>query len=439
MGGIPMSVRITRRWFMKQAFRSAGLGICITGSSAWARGISPNDKIGIGIVGVGGMGTQHLRVLLRNPGAHIHAVCDVDQARRDEGKARVDDAYRNADCFSCNDFRDLLEQPGIDAILIGTPDHWHIPISIAACKAGKDVYSEKPLTHTINEGKALIRVVQRYGRVFQTGTQQRSSREFRFACGLARQGKLGKVHTAELHLPTGGSTGWVPDTDPPPGLDWDLWLGPAPWAPFNQARHPGGFRSFWDYSGGALTDWGAHHADTAQWGLGTDDTGPIYAEGIGVLPADGIAETFDTFNVTLTYANGAKIVTKHPEHGVRFIGSAGWVHVWRGGIEAEPADLLRETVEIDNEQITMDPTKQQDWRVWASPAHHQNWLQCIRTRKRPVCHEEIGHRSITVCHLANLCMRLGRKLQWDPVKEEFVGDDEANRYLFRPYRPPWRL
>ncbi|MFH1740565.1 MAG: gfo/Idh/MocA family oxidoreductase, partial [bacterium] len=174
-------------------------------------------------------------------------------------------------------------------------------------------------------------------------------------------------------------------------------------------------------------------------GLGMDGTGPVCVEGKGVLPADGIYETFDTYDLTFTYANGVKMVTVHPEQGVRFIGNDGWVHVWRGGIIAEPEDLLHEVIELDDQRLYIDSAQQQDWRVWASPGHHQDWLNCIRTRRPPICNEEIGHRSITVCHLANICMRLGRKVQWDPEKEEFVNDKEANTFLSRPYRAPWRL
>ncbi|MFH1742078.1 MAG: Gfo/Idh/MocA family oxidoreductase, partial [bacterium] len=265
-----MSGCITRRRFINRVAgqtAACALGIPLFSRSALGRSVSPNDKISLGFIGVGGMGSQHLRVLLRNPEVHVRAVCDVFESHRLKAKDRVDVTYNNQDCEAYNDFRALLDRDDVDAIVIATPDHWHVSVSIMACKAGKDVYSEKPLTHTINEGKALVRAVRRYGRVFQTGTQQRSSREFRFACELARRGKLGKIHTAELHLPPGGSRDWTPDLAPPPELDWDMWLGPAPRSPFNPAKHPGGFRFFWDYSGGALTDWGAHHSDIAQWGL----------------------------------------------------------------------------------------------------------------------------------------------------------------------------
>ena len=438
-----MTRSIPRRNFIKKTIHTAAagmLGPMVIPAGAFARtGRSPNDRINLAVIGVGGMGTQHLRVMLRNPGVHIPAICDVYEPHRMQAKARVDDRYENEDCVAYNDFRAVLDRDDIDAILIGSPDHWHIPISIAAFKAGKDVYSEKPLTHTINEGKALVKAVKRYGRVFQTGTQQRSSVEFRFACELVRRGMLGKLHTVELHLPPGNSCEWTPDREPPPGLDWDLWLGPAPWVPFNPRRHPGGFRFFWDYSGGSLTDWGAHHSDVAQWGIGMDGSGPISVEGKGVLPAEGNFETFLDYNITWEYPNGVKMVTVHPEHGLRFIGTDGWVHVWRGGIEAEPRELLRTVIDQDERSLYIKPAQQQQWQVWASPGHHADWLDCIRTRRQPVCNAEVGHRSVTVCHLGNIAMRLGRKLNWDPVKEEFIGDDEANTYLSRPYRAPWRL
>ena len=437
-----MNKRVTRRHFVNRlAAQAAGfvLGGPMFVRSALGRGVSVNEKISLGFIGVGGMGTQHLRVLLRNPDVHVRAVCDVFEPHRLEAKERVDDAYDHDGCLTYNDFRAVLDREDVDAVVISAPDHWHVPISIAACQAGKDIYCEKPLTHTIAEGKALVHAVRRYGRVFQTGTQQRSSREFQFACELVRRGKLGKIHTVRLHLPPGATREWVPDEQPPPGLDWDLWLGPAPWVPFNSARHPGGFRFFWDYSGGSLTDWGAHHIDTAQWGLGMDQNGPVYISGEGTLPADGIFETFVNYDVTYQYANGAKMITVHPEHGLRFIGTDGWVHVWRGGIEARPEEWLHQVIEQDGEPLSLDPAHQQDWQVWASPAHHADWLNCIRTRRQPICNAEIGHRSVTICHLGNIAMRLGRKLQWDPEREEFVDDKEANRFLSRPYRAPWHL
>jgi len=386
-----------------------------------------NDRITLGFIGVGGMGSGHLGSLVGHPQVQVLAVCDVFEPHRARAKETVDGRYGNTDCAAYNDFRELLDRDDIDAVVIATPDHWHTLISIYACEAGKDIYCEKPLTLTIEEGRALVNAVRRYGRVFQVGSQQRSDGNFRFACELVRSGRIGKVQTVRVFLPNGPTGGWEPDGDPPAGLDWNLFLGPAPYVPFNQARFLGNFRWFWDYSGGMMTDWGAHHFDIAQWGLGMDGSGPVEVEGQGVPPADGIYETYTRFEVRYRYANGVTMIATNPEQGVRFEGAEGWVQVWRGGMDADPKDLLQET---------LGPG---DVHLYQSPGHHQDWLNCIRTRQRPICDVEIGHRSVSVCHIGNIAMRLGRKLQWDPEKEQFVGDEAANRWISKPYRAPWHL
>jgi len=274
----------------------------------------------------------------------------------------------------------------------------------------------------------LVRAVRRYGRVFQTGSQQRSSGNFRFACELVRSGRIGKLTEIRVGIGGGPTSGWEPDSDPPAGLDWDLYLGPAPWVPFNRLRFLGSFRWFWDYSGGMMTDWGAHHNDIAQWGNGTELTGPIYVDGKGEFPKDGLFETAVNFTVRYEYRNAAPVIcSNRNRHGITFIGTDGWVYVDRGKLEAHPAELLQER---------LGPG---DVHLYRSPGHHANWLDCIESRERPICDVEIGHRSVTVCHLGNISMRLGRPLRWDPDGERFVGDEEANRWLYKPMRPPWHL
>ncbi|MFB3785493.1 MAG: Gfo/Idh/MocA family protein [bacterium] len=426
-----MSKKISRRTFIGSAARATGtaaLALPVIAKNLYAQGrAAANDQITIGCIGVGGMGTGNMSVLLGIPQTRVLAACDVYEPHRERAKNRVDDTYGNQDCDTYNDFRELLDRDDIHAVLIATPDHWHTRIAISACEAGKDIYCQKPLTLTINEGKALVKAVRKYGRIFQVGSQQRSESNFRFACELVRSGRIGKIHTVKVFLPNGSDGPWEPDSDPPEGLDWDLYLGPAPKVPYNKRRFLWDFRWFFDYSGGQMTDWGAHHFDIAQWGLGRDLSGPVSVEGTGTLPRDGIFETYTSFNCTYYYDDGIKMIATNPEHGTRFEGSDGWVHVWRGGMETEPKSLMHETLGSN------------DVHLYESPGHEQDWVNCVLTRKKPICDVEIGHRSVTCAHLGNIALRLGRKLQWDPVREEFVNDPEANRWLSRPYRAPWYL
>jgi predicted dehydrogenase len=330
----------------------------------------------------------------------------------------------------------LLEDKSIDAVLISTPDHWHALASIHACEAGKDVYCEKPLTLFIAEGQALVKAVRRYKRVFQTGSQQRSSPEFRKACEYIRSGRLGKIKTVKIGLPGVNYTSRakspsVSDGQPPPELDYDLWLGPAPSRPYNENRVHYLFRFFWDYAGGQMTNWGAHHLDITQWALGMDDSGPISAEGAAVFNAEKLYETPETFDVTFKYANGTVVdcssgTSKYPG-GITFEAEKGSIHVNRGKLSSTPEEILTQ------------PLTEADVKLYASNDHHQNWLDCIKTRKDPICTAEIGHRSATICHLGNIAIRTGKKLAWDPHKEQIVGDPDLAKWLHRDYRSPWKL
>ena len=424
-----MERRCSRRRFLQTAAggtAAAGLGLSmpfvVSGRALGAQGQAPaNERITLGFIGVGGMGGGHLGGFLGDKQVQVLAVCDVDANRRGAARDRV-----GGDCGAYNDYRELLDRDDIHAVVIATPDHWHTLVSTNAAEAGKDIYCEKPLTLTIAEGQSLVRTVRRYGRVFQVGSQQRSDWNFRFACELVRSGRIGKLHTVRTGFGGAPTSGWEPDRDPPPELDWDMWLGPAPWVPYNPLRCPYNFRWFWDYSGGKMTDWGAHHNDIAQWGIGADGSGPVEIEGTGRLPKDGMFETFETFHIEYTYANGVKLICGEG-NGAKFEGTDGWVHVDRGFLDAHPKALLDEK---------LGPG---DVHLYESPGHHEDWLNCIRSRQRPICDVEIGYRSVSVCHLGNISMRLGRKLRWDPATESFVGDDEATRWLSRPYRAPWHL
>jgi predicted dehydrogenase len=428
MGERTKGSKLTRREFLNKSLRTAGavgvgaaLPAFIPARALGADGVAPSDKIGMGFIGVGGMGSGHLGAFLGNPQVKVLAVCDVYGPHR--SRAQV-----VAECAAYSDYRELLERDDIDAVLIATPDHWHALTSIHACEAGKDVYCEKPLSLTIEDGRAMVEAVRRYGRVFQTGSQQRSEENFRFACELVRSGRIGKLHTVRVGIGGGPTSGWEPNTDPPPELDWNMWLGPAPWAPYNPQRCIYNFRWFWDYSGGKMTDWGAHHNDIAQWGMGTERTGPIrITPAKYTFPADGLYETATSFEIIYEYANGVTLITASDGHGIRFEGPDGWVHVDRGFLETSPKELMQEQ---------LGPG---DVHLYRSPGHHEDWLNCIRTRQRPICDVEIGYKSIVVCHLGNIAIRTGRALRWDPASERFVGDDEANRWISKPYRAPWHL
>jgi predicted dehydrogenase len=391
----------------------------------------PNSNIQIACIGPGGsragfrQGLGVTRGMSRKEGVKVVAVCDVDKLHRDEAAKAF-----GADCQAYDDFRELLRRKDIDAVVIGTPDHWHAAIAIAAMKAGKDVYCEKPLTLTVAEGRQISKVQRRTDRVFQTGSQQRSDRRFRLACELVRNGRLGKLSRVEARLPNGTKGGPFETKPVPADLNWDMWLGPAPYAEYVPERTHGSFRHWYEYSGGMMTDWGAHHLDITQWALGADESGPLRVESVGLLHANPRGYNVVTdYEVTYTYPNDVTVVATHKgENGVRFEGDRGWIFVSRGKIEASDEAILKE------------PLSSGATRLYESNDHIQNFVDCVRDRKDPICTAEIGHRSATVCHIGNISLRLGgRTLNWDPEKERFQGDDEANGMLSRPYRKPWKL
>jgi predicted dehydrogenase len=315
------------------------------------------------------------------------------------------------------------------------PDHWHsIPVVMAA-RAGKDMYGEKPLARTIREGRMMADTVHRYGRVWQTGSWQRSVQDFRHACELVRNGRIGKVHKVEVGLPTGGSTGNKQVAPVPEGLDWDFWLGPAPWRPYMGFGRNGphwDWRWIMDYSGGQLTDWAGHHIDIAHWGLGLDYAGPVEIEGKGVYPKDGIYDVPTAYKFTCKYADGLTMVVANDRQqpkgmGTAWYGDNGWIHVKRGKLEASSESILKEVIGPD------------EIRLERSRDHQQNFLDCVKSREKTITPIEIAHRSISVGLLGEIAMLTERKLCWDPEKEIFLNDDGANRMLSRPMRSPWHL
>lgn len=390
-----------------------------------------NDRINLACIGTGGskggfrQGLGDTHGIGGKKGVQVVAVCDVEKQHREEAAKSF-----GKDCAEYADFRDLLHRKDVDAVVIGTPDHWHTAVAIAALKAGKDVYCEKPLTLFVEEGRQISKAQHKSGRIFQVGSQQRSDGRFRMACELVRNGRLGKLKRVEARLPNGSRGGPFEIKPVPDGLDWDMWLGPAPWTDYIPERTHGSFRHWYEYSGGMMTDWGAHHLDIVQWALGMDDSGPIRVESVGMLPANARGyNTATDFQVTYTYPGDIPVIAMHEgENGVRFEGEGGWIFVSRGKIEAS------------NEAILKEPLSPGATRLYESNDHHQNFVDCVRSRKETICPAEVGHRSVTVCHLGNISLRMGgRRLDWDPERERFTNDDEANKMLSRPYRKPWKL
>ncbi len=427
--------KFNRRHFLKSATGVTAGAIAfpyIVSSSALgqAGSVAPSNRIVMGAIGVGSQGTGDMRGFLNKKEVQMVAVCDVDKSHRDKAKKFVDEKYGNSDCATYLDFRELIGRGDLDAVQLALPDQWHSIPAAAAAGAGLDIHAQKPLARTIREGRAICNAVQRYGRVWQTGSQQRSERNFHHPCELVRNGRIGKIYKVEVGLPTGGTSENKPIQPVPEGLDWDFWLGPAPWVPFRGVCH-WDWRWIMDYSGGQLTDWAGHHIDIAHWGLGLERTGPVEIEGRGVYPKDGIYNVPYEYKFTCKYANGLTMVVANNEQlaqGAKWYGESGkWIYVKRGKLEANPPSVLKEVIgpgEIN---------------LYRSRDHKQNFLDCIKSRKETIAPAEIGHRSISVALLGEIAMLTERKLRWDPEKEIFLNDDEANRMLSRPMRSPWHL
>ncbi len=455
---------LSRRGFLQRSLAGLTVG---AGLPAWyAREVlaaeqekaepkkpAANEMLNLGIIGTGDRSKQLIGDLRRHGGWQIRAVCDVDTKHRDEVAEIVrkyqDEKKLATDITKHEDFRELLGRKDIDAVLIVTPDHWHTLPAIAAMKAGKDVYCEKPMTLTVEEGQALVNVARATDRVFQVGSQQRSDARFRLACDLVRNGRVGKVKTVETRIggnPTSKPLEVVPV---PEGLNWDFWLGQTPKVDYvldkaSKDRFPPSrchyqFRWWYEYSGGKMTDWGAHHLDIAQWGLGADEGGPVGVRPLFATPPSKEPNTYNChpeFVIEYAYACGARLLacsngatryTSGDGNGVVFEGEdSKWVFVNRGKIAASDPTLIEEKLPDGAA------------RLYASTNHMGNWLECVKSRKPTVCTAEIGHRSVSVCHIGNVAVRTGKRLKWDPVKEQF-DDAEANKMLRREMRAPWKL
>jgi len=409
-----------RRFF----FQAGAAGLGLLGSIGRARAIPPSERVRVGMIGVGNQGMNNLRAFLGD----VVAVADVDAGRLARAKAVVEMVGGGKPCDASGDFRRLLDRKDIDAVVVTTPDHWHALATVLACEAGKDVYCEKPLGLTVAEGRAMVAAARRSARIVQTGSQQRSDPRFRLARDLVRSGAIGDVDRVEVGLPGVNFRGpAVADSSAPPGLDYDFWLGPAPVRPYNAHRVHYDFRFFWDYSGGQLTNWGAHHLDIVQWALGRDDSGPAAVEGTAAYHPRKWFEVPATFDLTYTYADGPAVSCgQRYREGVTFRGRSGTLFVTRGQIESDPPEILRQAL-ADGAPTT------------AGKSHAADWIDGIKARRPTVADVAIGHRSATVCHLGNIALRLGRKVEWDPAREAIVGDAEAQAMLSRPSRSPWSL
>ena len=437
---------IGRRDFLK---RSAGGAFAAAAAPGTARAQSrpaPSDRVRAGLIGVGVRGRDHhLRFLSANPRVEIAAICDVDRNRADFAAQIATRAYKKKPLVF-HDFRDLLERKDIDAVVIATPDHWHSIVAIQAMEAGKDVYCEKPLTLFIAEGRRMVNVARQYGTVFQTGSQQRSDWRFRQAVALVKNNRIGRLTRITTHLGNPGTTSgafinpgvWEPVQTPPDGLDFNMWLGPAPYHDYSPNRCHFEFRYNLDHSGGRITDWGAHHNDIAQWGLGMDHSGPVKIEGKGGFNKAGPYDYANYLEVHYSYKNGVELMCENEGgNGVRFQGSDGWIFVSRLRLEASNPEILKEPVAGLDTRSYDERNKSEE--IPGTDEHHNDWLDCVKTRKQCVADIETGHRSASLCHLGNIAMRLGRPLQWDPEREEFVGDAGANLMKDKPFRAPWRL
>ena len=427
---------INRREFLRKAVRVsaavAGFPYFVAPSALGKTGsVAASNRITLGFIGVGGHGIgMNLRTFLGQPDAQAVAVCDVDTNNLNKARDIVNQKYDNQDCATYKDFRDVIARDDIDAVMISTPDHWHVPMSIAAAKAGKDVECEKP-TLTVQEGRVLCETMKRYGRVFQWSTEDRSVYEYHRMCELVRNGRIGEVHTIRVELPSGPHNPGDPTPLPvPEDLDYEMWLGPARWAPYTKDKIHFHWRWILAYSGGQLADWGAHLLDGAQWGNNTEHTGPVEVEGKGVFCKGGLYDTAKEYRIEYKYDNGVKLIVTSGTPSLRFEGSEGWIgnRGWRAPLQASSKSILDSAIGPNEIHL-----------YTCRAGEQRNFLDCVKSRKDCYFPPEIGQRCFTIAHIGNISMLLGRKLRWDPEKEKFINDEQANRMLSRSMRSPWHL
>ncbi|HOE97243.1 MAG TPA: Gfo/Idh/MocA family oxidoreductase [Candidatus Sumerlaeota bacterium] len=435
--------RLNRRELLKAGgLLAAAVGFpTIVPSSVFGQH-APSNRITMASIGPGRMGTWDVIEVLAFADVQFVAACDVDRKRLENARNTIESHYARRSgsgcykgCFATTDFREIIARDDLDAVMVTTPDHWHALPALAAARAGKDLFVQKPLTLTIPEGRALSDAARRRGVVVQVGSQQRSARDFRRACELVRNGRIGRLQTIRIELPGDQGGPLAAPTPPPAHLDYDLWLGPAPWRDYVEQRvmpregydRPGWLRAE-DYTNGMITNWGVHHVDIAHWAMGCELGGPAEVEAKAERLSGGVWDVHGDFEVTYRYADGVTVIVAGNEkcsEGVRFEGSEGWVRVTRFGMHAEPASLL--TSRIGPEEL----------HLYESNHHKRNWVDCIRSRRETAAPVEVGHRANSACILGWIAMKLNRRLQWDAERERFLGDEEANRLLHRPMREPW--
>ncbi|MCA9262642.1 MAG: Gfo/Idh/MocA family oxidoreductase [Planctomycetales bacterium] len=439
----------TRRSFIKDAATAAAaLSVpTIVPAHVFGKNV-PSDTLRVGSIGTGRMGHGDMLACLREglrptTKAHIVAVCDLDRLRAEHAKQEVEKAYAQSlagrpapEVEVFGDYRELLARPDIDAVTISTPDHWHALVAIAAAQAGKSIYLQKPLTYTIAEGQKLIKAVRDHQVVLQTGSQQRSDVRFHRACELVRNGRLGKLQSIHVVLPTDHGQGQVNLMSVPKNLNYPMWLGPTEPQPYTMDRvHPQadysrpGWLQIESYCLGMITGWGAHMFDIAQWGHGSDvDSGPVSMKAAGEFPQRGLFNVHTNFHASGEYADGVQLTAASGDPaGVTFQGELGRIHVTRSSLRAEPAEILNE--KIGDGEIHLQ----------TSSNHMSNFLECHRTGQEPVCPVEVGHRSNSVCVITHIAMKLGRTLRWDASAEQFIDDESANAMLDYPHREPWTV
>ena len=457
----------SRRTFLKMTSAALGTAFAtpaLVPSSVFGAN-APSNRIHVACIGTGNQSTIDLPAFLQQEDVQVLAVCDVNTASygyktpqqflgRKPAQEKVNAFYaaktnsgQYRGCDAYNDFRDVLARQDIDAVAIIVPDHWHALMTVAAAKAGKDIYCEKPLSLNVRQGQAMIKAVRAHKRILQTGSHYRSSPANRFACELIRNGRIGKVQRIIARVAENNAVdpgpGWQP-MPVPEGFDYEMWLGPAPKVPYHKDRCLYRFRFNLDYSGGQVTNFGAHSNDIAQWGLGTDDTGPIEFEDTGGEwpPPGGLFNTATKVSFRARYANGVELLcrTEAPGFGARFEGTEGWVEYSYRGVATEPASLKKSQIGPNEIHLPMsNPQRKEESSRNHIPDNVRNFLDCVKSRRDPIAAVEVGHRTANLCHLGNIAMRLKRKIRWDPVREVCIGDDEANRMLDCPMRAPWQL
>jgi predicted dehydrogenase len=427
---------VSRRAFLKGAAAAVALPTFVPASALGADGrAAPSERITLAMIGLGSMGLRHVKGFIYEKDCQLVAGCDCDAGRRRVAAEFVNEFYKNKDYRTYTDFREMIARDDIDALCIAVPDHWHAAMSIRCIRTGKDIYGEKPLALTVAEGRAMVEAVRRYNIIWQMGSWQRSTREFRFACELVRNQYIGELMRVEVCTGSGPRIDKPPQLPPHEDLDYEMWLGPAPAAPFDEKRCHWNFRWILDYSGGEVTDLGAHHIDIAHWGMDADATGPVVVSGKGEFPTDGLWDAAVEYDYSCTYPSGLvmHVASRNMErNGIKFIGEEGWVFVSRGRLLAEPNKLLRTKLTARDVHLARP---RGDYRE----GHRRNFLDCVKSRNEPITPIEVGHNSIIPAHLANIAMLTGRAIRWDPKTERILNDPDAARMLTRPPREPWRM